>query len=1032
MRFSRLLFLALLALSACQDKTPQHRLEGLSWGIPVALSTGGGRDCDHFVFADTTTVTAADCGSTTRRDDAAATSRLTALAIDLGPELPQNANTAPANLEVVHTRGLIDLWYGVSNDTVLARAVSTLQEASRDPRAGSDIWSDISAALLLRYRRHGDGMDLLTALDAAEHALVIEPTSAAAAWNSALASTWIGLRRTQESAWARYEKVSGRLRPTIDLGDDDIMRSPGENARRARWLDFTREYVWRTVAPAWGRAWLADDAEGTAKALAELDTIVRASHDPDRHHSPRAVQQVVLTTLDTTARRELAEGFVAYGEYWAHFYLSEFTQADSTLARMKRQHAFMKAFPAWTWYLEPLLLTQRSAPEEARKVLATQGPRYATDEYPWVKRRAVWLDALVKLITREQAQARELFITLEQECLVADDEECAVAVPAMRVGAENQMGNLHAAALSGLRAARRAARQPIVIRSWGAFGQLQRGVELNRLSYAAAAMTEETEFLAARTLRPSTRLDNAYRRAQEAISRTEYALPSARKRAIALAQSAVEHAARVAAESPPSIRAASTDFAQELSAQMELLQSNPDMQVVLSYLDSALRVAQQKPNANRLLSLRQLRGRARLRAGDTTAAQLELDSVLTAYRARGTRDATVFAESRLVAMMSNAREQLVRSLLHQQRANAALAVASGLSLVDSLGYTRSPSSPAASSWLAVRQIGDSVLLFTRPPESPGTVRIDLSPITTRTLQSLVARTDDEALSVMYDALIAPWQRRLSALPKHDAAPRLVLDVQGIATRVPWPALHAKQQGVASLPASLRYLVDDYEIVLTPSRRIATIQLTERTVHPSRTLIIDAAPRLGASRLPGAIQEVATLRTIWGAYARVVSTATAEHADLQQAMQSADIVHFAGHAIIDNEIPEQSALRIPTTTGDSLFRASALSTYRLPDVQLMILAACDTRVGRVTPLSGLESLAGVLHRAGVHNVIAAGWPIDDDATVVLMQKLHEALRSGVPPVSALRQAQLALRHDPDPTRNTPSVWAAFQILSRGEQ
>ena len=198
------------------------------------------------------------------------------------------------------------------------------------------------------------------------------------------------------------------------------------------------------------------------------------------------------------------------------------------------------------------------------------------------------------------------------------------------------------------------------------------------------------------------------------------------------------------------------------------------------------------------------------------------------------------------------------------------------------------------------------------------------------------------------------------------------------------------------------------------------------------MIIDAAPRLGASRLPGAIQEVATLRTIWGAYARVVSTATAEHAGLRQAMQSAGIVHFAGHAIIDNEIPEQSALRIPTTMGDSLLRASALSTYRLPDVQLMILAACDTRVGRVTPLSGLESLAGVLHRAGVHNVIAAGWPIDDDATVLLMQKLHEALRAGVPPVSALRQAQLALRHDPDPTRNTPSVWAAFQVLGRGEQ
>ena len=419
-------------------------------------------------------------------------------------------------------------------------------------------------------------------------------------------------------------------------------------------------------------------------------------------------------------------------------------------------------------------------------MLATEGPRYATDEYPWVKRRVAWLEALVKLVTREQAQARELFITLERECLAADDEECAVAAPSMQVGAEAQVGDLPAAALSGLRAARRAARQPLTGRSSSAFGQLLRGAELNRLSYAASVMTEETEFVAARTLRPGIRLDNAYRRAQEAISRTEYALPSARERAIALARSAVEHAARVAAESPSSTRAASADFAQELSAQMELLKSKPDMQAVLSGLDSALRVAQKKPNANRLLALRQLRGLARLRAGDTTVAQLELDSVLTAYRARGTRDATVFAESRLVAMMSTAREQLALSLLRQLRANPALAVASGLSLVDSLDYARSPSSPAASSWLAVRQIGDSVLLFTHRPESPGTVRIDLSPITTQTLQSLVSRTDDEALSVMYEALVAPWRRASSGPPKTNSVPRLVLDVQGIATRVPGP------------------------------------------------------------------------------------------------------------------------------------------------------------------------------------------------------------------------------------------------------
>jgi hypothetical protein len=926
--------------------------------------------------------------------------------------------------DVVHTRALIDLWYGTRNDTVLTRAITALRDASNDVHATAAVHSDLSAALLLRYRRNGDGVDLLTALDAAERALIVDPSSAPAAWNSALASTWIGLHHTQESAWARYERVSGRTRPAIDAGTNDYARDAKSNARSGRWLDYAREYVWRTVGPDWGRAYLARDQHAMTQALAELDTITRNSSDTDRHHSPRAVQQVLQETNDTTSRRELAQGFVAYADYWTEFYLANYPKVDSALARIQASRAFVAAFPAWTWYLKPLLAVQRGAPAEAQRVLGLEAARFATPEYPWVQRRVAWLDALVKLTTREHAAARDGFIALERECLTTRDEECAVAAPAMRVGAENTLGDKRAAALTGLAAVRRASRQPVTGRTWSAYSQLQRSAEFNRLANAAAAMSEETELLAERMQRPGFRLDAANRRTQEAILRVAHAPSEARQAAIELATSAMEHFVDVMNASPPSIRDDFFNLMRLRKAEIALLRETDTPATVVQSLDSALASERISSNANRLTQIRQLHGRARLKAGDTIGAVLELDSALIEYRSRGPRDITVFAEGRLVAMVSESRQHLAQALLQQGRPSATLAILSGLALADSVRFARPP---AQRHWLAVRQLGDSVLLFTRASKGTesSTLRVLVSPLPASSLLSLIDHTDPLALSAMYDALVAPWRVISAGTAQIDTGATLLLDVQGLATRVPWPALHPRQQG-----GGTRYLIEEFAIALSPtvgSPREPSTPTNRST--PPRTLIVDAAPREGAARLPGAVREIAALGRIWGANGRVVSTTTG--VDLQKAMQTADIVHFAGHAVIDDVAPEQSALRIPTATGDSLLRAGVLSQYRLPHVRLMILAACDTRVASVTPLSGLESLAGVLHRAGVDNVIAAGWAVDDDATALLMQRLHDALRAGLPPAAALRRAQLEMRRDPDPAHSAPFVWSAFQLLVRGE-
>jgi CHAT domain-containing protein len=64
-------------------------------------------------------------------------------------------------------------------------------------------------------------------------------------------------------------------------------------------------------------------------------------------------------------------------------------------------------------------------------------------------------------------------------------------------------------------------------------------------------------------------------------------------------------------------------------------------------------------------------------------------------------------------------------------------------------------------------------------------------------------------------------------------------------------------------------------------------------------------------------------------------------------------------------------------------------------------------------------------AGAGAVCASLWRVDDEATSQLMQRFYKSLRDSVPPVEALRSAQLALLGEPRWAE--PEKWAAFILM-----
>ncbi len=185
--------------------------------------------------------------------------------------------------------------------------------------------------------------------------------------------------------------------------------------------------------------------------------------------------------------------------------------------------------------------------------------------------------------------------------------------------------------------------------------------------------------------------------------------------------------------------------------------------------------------------------------------------------------------------------------------------------------------------------------------------------------------------------------------------------------------------------------------------------------------LDATGRL--PRLPWTADEARLVGTFASrAVVRLRGDASAAYLE-RTPLDDYSIIHFATHAVIDEDFPLGSALVLSPGGGASGFVGPGeLGALHLT-ADMVVLSACRTARGPIVEGEGVRGLIAPILAAGARSVLATRWRLDDRAAVPLVYAVYQGLAAGLPVGEAVRRAELAAFHRGAPERE----WAVFVVV-----
>jgi len=168
----------------------------------------------------------------------------------------------------------------------------------------------------------------------------------------------------------------------------------------------------------------------------------------------------------------------------------------------------------------------------------------------------------------------------------------------------------------------------------------------------------------------------------------------------------------------------------------------------------------------------------------------------------------------------------------------------------------------------------------------------------------------------------------------------------------------------------------------------------------------------------------------GSWMKAVGFKANRETALSSELKQFRIVHFATHGLLDSKHPERSGIVLSLVDErgqpeNGFLRLGDIYNLNLP-VDLVVLSACRTGIGKQVNGEGLIGLTRGFMYAGAARVVASLWKVDDEATAELMKHFYRyMLEKKMSPAASLRLAQLDVMAAREQWR-APYYWAGFVL------
>jgi CHAT domain-containing protein len=309
--------------------------------------------------------------------------------------------------------------------------------------------------------------------------------------------------------------------------------------------------------------------------------------------------------------------------------------------------------------------------------------------------------------------------------------------------------------------------------------------------------------------------------------------------------------------------------------------------------------------------------------------------------------------------------------------------------------------------------GDTVWAFTL---NRGTIQAHRLPVTLQVLSQLVEQWQINIAGTIRMEPHAAGTQKLTMLGRRilqrlHASLIQPLGLKGNHQRlifVPYGVLHF-------LPLHLlydgnRYLVERYEILIWPTSGLST------RPNPKRAPGALALAHSWNGKLAHTTAEAQMVQKLFGGSIR-----TEEQANRAALGESpVQILHIAAHGHHRLDQPDLSFLQL----ADGQLYADDVMQQNL-SYELVTLSACETGRARVATSDDLIGIGRSFLFAGAGALVLSLWQVEDQFTLLFMERMYAALCAGASKPAALRLAQLSLLAENQSLH--PAFWGSFQVV-----